>query len=64
MLSVVEEQLGTVVEVFDSGANGTCVMKRSVRHDRTSYNKEMLLKLKVIDGINGSQWKSLIHTFL
>ena len=36
-------------------------MKRSVRHDRTSYNKEMLLKPKVI---NCNQWKSMIHTFL
>ncbi len=40
------------------------VIKRSVRHDRTSYNKEMLLKPKVIDGINCNRWKSMIHTFL
>ncbi len=31
------------------------VIKRSVRHDRTSYNKEILLKPKVIDGINCNQ---------
>ncbi len=33
--------------------------------ERPIYNKEnMLLKPKVIDGINCNQWKSMIHTFL
>ncbi len=42
----------------------TGVIKRSVRHDRASYNKEILLKPKVIDGINCNQWKLIIQTFL